>query len=199
MSELTPCSHCSEKNGCDSVICWACGTPLPRAVSSLLCPLCREAMLRFQSQGMALDGCARCGGVWLDRGELASAHRLTAETLAAVDAHLGWNAGALECEPDPGSSSFSNPQSSIRGRQLLCPACAQVMKPAPDFVHHEVRVDSCPGCRGSWLDAGELGAIQQAPAQLSRSSEAADSGWLAAEGVGWLPELVGAILDAAIN
>jgi Zn-finger nucleic acid-binding protein len=146
-------------------------------------------MLHFQSQGLVLDGCARCGGVWLERGKLESARRLTSETLAAVDARLGWNAGEAAV-PAPSA------------RTVLCPACNQVMKSAPDRLHREVRIDSWAACRGSWLDPGELRAIRTAPAsrtQGTRGTLTAVDAWAIAEGVSWLLEIVGTILDTANN
>lgn len=36
----------------------------------LTCPICQEPMREVVRQGVAIDLCPRCGGVWLDRGEL---------------------------------------------------------------------------------------------------------------------------------
>ncbi|MBF0144927.1 MAG: zf-TFIIB domain-containing protein [Magnetococcales bacterium] len=36
----------------------------------LVCPNCEVGMLVVQREGVELDTCPRCRGVWLDRGEL---------------------------------------------------------------------------------------------------------------------------------
>lgn len=36
----------------------------------LLCPLCRIDLLMTDRQGIEIDYCPKCRGVWLDRGEL---------------------------------------------------------------------------------------------------------------------------------
>ena len=35
-----------------------------------LCPRCGTALLVEERDGVAIDSCASCGGIWLDRGEL---------------------------------------------------------------------------------------------------------------------------------
>jgi uncharacterized protein len=39
-------------------------------VSVLVCPVCQGSMKEITTQGVAIDACTRCRGVWLDRGEL---------------------------------------------------------------------------------------------------------------------------------
>jgi uncharacterized protein len=36
----------------------------------LLCPACRVDLVMSERQGVEIDYCPRCRGVWLDRGEL---------------------------------------------------------------------------------------------------------------------------------
>jgi Zn-finger nucleic acid-binding protein len=36
----------------------------------LLCPSCRVALVMSERQGIEIDYCPQCRGVWLDRGEL---------------------------------------------------------------------------------------------------------------------------------
>ena len=37
---------------------------------SLKCPVCDKPMSFAERQGIEIDYCLNCGGVWLDRGEL---------------------------------------------------------------------------------------------------------------------------------
>lgn len=39
-------------------------------MSELACPLCRAALREVNREGVAIDVCGQCRGIWLDRGEL---------------------------------------------------------------------------------------------------------------------------------
>jgi hypothetical protein len=36
----------------------------------MLCPICNVDLLMFEKQGVEIDNCPKCRGIWLDRGEL---------------------------------------------------------------------------------------------------------------------------------
>lgn len=42
----------------------------PRQTAGLLCPICQITLLIADRQGIEIDYCPQCRGVWLDRGEL---------------------------------------------------------------------------------------------------------------------------------
>ncbi len=42
----------------------------PTRGKGLLCPVCRVVLLMADRQGIEIDYCPQCRGVWLDRGEL---------------------------------------------------------------------------------------------------------------------------------
>jgi len=44
-------------------------SPQPKP-QGLLCPVCRTDLLMSERQGIEIDYCPKCRGVWLDRGEL---------------------------------------------------------------------------------------------------------------------------------
>ena len=46
------------------------GAATPRSTAGLLCPACRVDLVMSERQGVEIDYCPRCRGVWLDRGEL---------------------------------------------------------------------------------------------------------------------------------
>ncbi|MCS6835336.1 MAG: zf-TFIIB domain-containing protein [Anaerolineae bacterium] len=52
---------------------------------------------------------------------------------------------------------------------MLCPNCNIVMRMA---VREGVEIDYCPGCRGIWLDKGELDKLMDRAAEAARSSAA---------------------------
>ena len=45
-------------------------TSVPGAGHGLLCPACRVDLIMSDRQGIEIDYCPKCRGVWLDRGEL---------------------------------------------------------------------------------------------------------------------------------
>lgn len=66
--------------------CRECGQPLP----TLSCPACGQPMQRMEKDGILLDQCAPCRGVWFDIGEIVAVYSLVpAQGLAAstVDEH----------------------------------------------------------------------------------------------------------------
>ncbi len=42
----------------------------PEAVAAMLCPVCKVGLAMSDRQGVEIDYCPQCRGVWLDRGEL---------------------------------------------------------------------------------------------------------------------------------
>lgn len=52
----------------------------------MLCPTCKDQSLTMaERQGIEIDYCGKCRGVWLDRGELDKiVERASSETIAAV-------------------------------------------------------------------------------------------------------------------
>ena len=44
--------------------------PTPARAQGMLCPVCRVDLLLADRQGIEIDYCPQCRGIWLDRGEL---------------------------------------------------------------------------------------------------------------------------------
>jgi Zn-finger nucleic acid-binding protein len=42
----------------------------PETVAGMLCPVCKTGLAMSDRQGVEIDYCPSCRGVWLDRGEL---------------------------------------------------------------------------------------------------------------------------------
>lgn len=107
----------------------------PPPVTSIACARCFEPMAAQHVDGVTVDTCSRCGGMWLDRDEPAK--------LAA--------ARSLPVQPVPREDVQFR-----REGQRECPRCNELLK-----VHtvDGVRVDACPTCRGMFLDPGELKAL----------------------------------------
>jgi Zn-finger nucleic acid-binding protein len=65
-----------------------CQVPLADVREGLRCPDCRAAMEAFNyagDSGVILDRCPRCGGLWLDRGELEQVLRVAAASRRGLE------------------------------------------------------------------------------------------------------------------
>ena len=52
-----------------------------------MCPDCGEPMVIYELGGVEADRCLRCGGTWLDGGEL---ERMASEITSIVDDAVDW-------------------------------------------------------------------------------------------------------------
>jgi uncharacterized protein len=43
---------------------------MSNSIQGMTCPVCRVALVMSERQGIEIDYCPQCRGVWLDRGEL---------------------------------------------------------------------------------------------------------------------------------
>ena len=76
---------------------------------SLTCPKCQGDMRQYERNGVHVDQCTECRGVFLDRGEL---ERL-------IDAERAWtNPPASPAPPSPGERPYQQqPQSGQSGHE----------------------------------------------------------------------------------
>jgi Zn-finger nucleic acid-binding protein len=102
-----------------------------------MCPVCNEPMLVYQMRGAEVDRCDRCGGSWLDAGELEIAGRIGEPGDDAL-------AAAIYGASDSGRTSRK------------CPRCRKRLVEARVEVDPAVVLDHCPRCRGLWFDRGEM-------------------------------------------
>lgn len=103
----------------------------------MVCPVCSEALVAYEWEGVEIDGCAVCGGVWLDAGEV----EVIAE-LAGVD--RGAVSEALVRADGPAHA------------QRRCPRCRQKLRTMPMGDRLGVELDACPEHHGLWFDRGEV-------------------------------------------
>ncbi len=83
----------------------------------LVCPKCQGTMRTYERNGVHVDQCADCRGIFLDRGEL---ERL-------VDAEDAWHGGAAGAPPAaaaPQRSSHQQPFSHPQAHQQAAPAAS---------------------------------------------------------------------------
>jgi len=107
---------------------------------SIACVKCNSILDRAIFEGLEVDLCPRCGGLWLDRGEITRAARLPDQALSRLRSLLTDVGG-----PPPLASESTAP----------CPACdGKLAEVRLGTVH----VDFCERCQGIFLDRGELEA-----------------------------------------
>lgn len=112
---------------------------------SAACPKCAKPMIPWAPGAVELDHCPGCRGLWFDANELTQ--------------HLADIRGeAVEARPEPGAETA-----------FRCPKCPD--EKLREAYLLDVRVESCPGCDGIFLDLGEVHELLGA---LS-SGEAGDS------------------------
>jgi len=105
----------------------------------LRCPVCdKKDMVVLELEGIEVDHCLDCGGVWLDAGE--------AELLvgpAGQDGLLHRLLHDVTAQP--------------REKKRPCPICGKRMiKTAFGELEPPLILDRCPSGHGIWFDAGEL-------------------------------------------
>jgi len=101
------------------------------------CLTCKEEMMILELEGVEVDLCYRCGGIWLDRGELDEILRL-----------CGGDALLEELEP----------VRETREKKRRCPVCKKKMEKAAVGFARRFLLDRCPD-HGLWFDRGELEGI----------------------------------------
>jgi Zn-finger nucleic acid-binding protein len=110
----------------------------------MICPKCRQDTLTSfgQMEGVDIDFCSGCKGIWYDKGELA------------------FYVEAGDDVPDLAATL-----SAGRPAGCACPRC-QVELIESHYVPGEpLLIDICPRCHGVFLDRGELPQVEKLAAQ----------------------------------
>ena len=108
----------------------------------MICPKCQSQMDALEYEGIEVDRCRSCHGIWFDAGE---SHWLRHEEAAsAIDTG------------DPAMGREHNETKSYR-----CPRCDGGMMRHVDLEKTHIHFEECTSCRGSFFDAGEFAALLQ--------------------------------------
>ena len=100
-------------------------------------------------EGVTIDICESCMGVWLDYSELSHIVNTKDEF---------WSNSYIESIKN--EIGIPGTPESEKGRVLLCPKCNEHMPPINYQYSSGVIVNSCKSNHGVWLDSGELEKIQ---------------------------------------
>lgn len=99
-----------------------------------MCPACQEPLVVFELDGVEIDRCLRCGGTWLDSGEV--------DRLARVEGGAPDRLSAAIAQAPAGSKS-----------ERRCVRCSARML---ELSVNAVEVDRCPRGHGIWFDRREM-------------------------------------------
>ncbi|MBK7904377.1 MAG: zf-TFIIB domain-containing protein [Proteobacteria bacterium] len=116
------------------------------APQQLRCPRSSILLARLRIGGIDTDVCEDCGGLWLDRTEIARFQNSNSVFGDALVAHLNQFPPSLI-------------DHSIR---LTCPHHPDAVMLRRKFsVAVPVEIDECPECGGIWFDTDELAQIRR--------------------------------------
>ncbi len=111
----------------------------------MICPKCKtDTLAPFDQEGVEVDFCSKCFGVWLDKGELGDYHELSTDV-----------------------PKYNEVKDSLRETECNCPTCqTEKLYEMKYTQEHNIMIDICKKCEGIWLDAGELGDLEKIATQL---------------------------------
>ena len=118
----------------------------------MLCPRClvNSKEINLEStvlEGIELDLCSECGGIWFDKQELASAISLDKQAIINFQDKLA----------NLKTSDVKNTENvESKDYSLNCPKCNSVMNKYKYMYTSNIYIDSCDKCEGIWIDRGEL-------------------------------------------
>ena len=103
-----------------------------------VCVKCDSVLDRGTYAKVEVDLCPKCGGLWLDKGELEKVGEASSGEILELKKML---LGDPRSKPEPSDLTTA------------CVACTGTLK---EVVLGPVKVDFCAGCGGLWLDRGEI-------------------------------------------
>lgn len=149
-----------------------------------VCPKCGGLMEPAEEKGLPLDRCTSCRGIWIDFFSLDAVLRKQTSVKYVGDAEDLMNPGAS------------------RPTALTCPRCDARLF---ECSHAGITLEWCAGCRGLYLDDGEIGQIRAWRRRNCGKRLGNAAGHLASLSVGaaadqmaswWLPDLYNWALSA---
>ena len=113
------------------------------------CPVDDFTLKQETYEGVVIDVCPHCSGVWLDAGELEALQKTQDSDFREVTTT---DLDQVRAAEDMGRALSEGP----RG----CVVCdAELVKKEYAFTS-QVMIDNCPNGHGMWLDKGELSRLE---------------------------------------
>ena len=111
----------------------------------MICPNCSIALVQKSIEGIQIDECEQCEGIWLEEVELR-------QLKDKIDADLNWMDFEILRHPE-----LFKP----KAKRTHCPSCQDSMD-VLDYDKTKVEIDYCSSCKGIWLEKNELERIIEA-------------------------------------
>jgi PAT family beta-lactamase induction signal transducer AmpG len=109
---------------------------------AIRCPKCRADMEQIEIEGVIIDRCSRCHGIWFDEGEVeALRNKQTASVIDTGDTQVGKQHNLID--------------------DYRCPRCGGKMEKKVDSRQRHIWYETCSDCNGSFFDAGEFLDLSQ--------------------------------------
>lgn len=110
------------------------------------CPVDKTGMVIVEHEGIELDYCTRCKGVWFDAGEL----------------ELFLELGGLP-DPAPFLQAMNERAEAVTAEKpRACPVCGRKMRKSAVNADGSVIVDVCREGHGIWFDQREVEQLAEA-------------------------------------
>lgn len=109
------------------------------------CPNCKVELVQKNIQGVLIDECEQCEGLWFEESELR-------QVKDKIDADLNWMDFEILKHPEKFKPT---------AERTTCPSCHQAMH-VLDYDKTKVEIDYCSACKGVWLEKNELERIIEA-------------------------------------
>ena len=103
------------------------------------CPKCSAEMELVSYDGIKVDRCTSCGGLWFQPEEL----RALRDDIWMADYII-----------DSGDKAVGRKANAIK--EIDCPECGKMMQQEADAEQPHITYESCPDGHGTFLDAGEF-------------------------------------------
>ena len=104
---------------------------------AIRCPKCRSDMEQIEIEGIIIDRCKLCNGIWFDEGEVgALSNSNAAAAIDTGDANIGKQHNLID--------------------DYRCPRCGGKMEKKVDSQQRHIWYETCSDCKGSFFDAGEF-------------------------------------------
>ena len=109
-------------------------------MKSLKCPKCGGTLEAIMYEGIEVDRCCQCKGIWFDSSEAENLKKLKGSE-----------------KIDIGNLNTENPtETETLDTNIPCPHCNISMIKMFDLDKHPIWYETCPQCQGIWFDAGEF-------------------------------------------
>jgi Zn-finger nucleic acid-binding protein len=130
------------------------------------CPKCKAAFKTIIYEGVEIDQCQKCGGTWLDDGEIAKIVDIEEETFSP------------ELIRETLTHVFEGIPQQEQDAAVSCPKCQADMFPVNYAYSSGIIVDRCPRQHGIWLDGSELDKLQVYKEDQTKVLEGKKKEWI---------------------